>query len=327
LSRTIAGIPEKESAGFFFMFLALYLFLKAWKYKELRNSIILTILAGISTACLGLIWGGSIYVFITVAIASLIAFLLNKVHKKELIVYSLWMFFSYLPMLLFSTRFSIRGLLTSPNTGLAFVVFFIFLIHFILWNTPISKKELFKKINLSNKTISLIIAIILGLILVIFILGPSFIIDTIKNLNHMLINPITGRWGQTVAENRQPYFTEWEASFGPFIKTVPILFWLFFIGSVILFKNMLNKIKNKEAWILTGLYALVFFGLVFSRYAPHPHIFDGENFISKLFYFGSALLLITFFLSSVVFGYFPPYPSSNTIVVVVLFLIFIVNQA
>jgi len=296
LSRTIAGIPEKESAGFFFMFLALYLFLRAWKSENLKNSIILGVLAGIATAALGLIWGGVIYVFITIAIASLVAFLLNQVHKKELIVYSLWIIFSYLLMLLFSTRFSIIGLITSPNTGLPFIVFFIFFIHFILWNTPVSKKELFKKFNLSNKTISLIIAFILGIILVIFILGPSFIIDTIKNLNRMLINPITGRWGQTVAENRQPYFTEWGASFGPFIKNIPVLFWLFFIGSVVLFKNMLNKIKNKEAWILTGLYVLFFLGLVFSRYAPHPYILDGENFISKLFYFGSALLLIAFFI-------------------------------
>lgn len=296
LSRTIAGIPEKESAGFFFMFLALYLFLRAWKSENLRNNIIFAILAGIATACLGLIWGGVIYVLITIGIASLIAFLLNMVHKKELITYFLWVVFSYGLMLLFSTRFSLKGLITSLTYGLPFVVFFIFFIHFILWNTPISKKELFKKINLSNKTISLIIAMILGIILVVFILGPSFIIDTIKYFNHLIISPITGRWGQTVAENRQPYFTEWGSSFGPFIKNIPVLFWLFFIGSVVLFKNMLNKIKNKEAWILTGLYIFFFFGLVFSRYAPHPYILDGEGFISKLFYFGSALLLIGFFI-------------------------------
>jgi len=36
---------------------------------------------------------------------------------------------------------------------------------------------------------------------------------------------------------------------------------------------------------------LFFFGLVFSRYGPHPAFFDGEDLISKTFYFGSALLL------------------------------------
>jgi len=296
LSRTIAGIPEKESAGFFFMFLSFYLFLKAWKSENLRNNIILGILAGVATACLGLIWGGVIYVFISISIASLVGFLLNKVHKKELITYFLWVIFSYAPMLLFSTRFSLRGLITSPTSGLPFVVFFIFLIHFILWGTPISKKELFKKIKLSNKTISLIIVFIIGIILMFLVLGPTGMLDILKYLNDLIISPITGRWGQTVAENRQPYFTEWGSNFGPFIKNIPVLFWLFLVGSVVLFKNMLNKIKSKEAWILTGLYVLFFFGLVFSRYAPHPAILDGEGFISKLFYFGSALLLIGFFI-------------------------------
>ena len=55
LPRTIAGIPEKESAAFFFMFLAFYLFLKAWKSRKLWPKLILAALAGISTAAMGLI--------------------------------------------------------------------------------------------------------------------------------------------------------------------------------------------------------------------------------------------------------------------------------
>jgi asparagine N-glycosylation enzyme membrane subunit Stt3 len=35
LSRTVAGIPEKESVAFFFMFLSFYLFLKAWKSERI----------------------------------------------------------------------------------------------------------------------------------------------------------------------------------------------------------------------------------------------------------------------------------------------------
>lgn len=48
LPRTIAGIPEKESAAFFFVFLSFYLFLKAWKSKKTRNVILLGMLSGIS---------------------------------------------------------------------------------------------------------------------------------------------------------------------------------------------------------------------------------------------------------------------------------------
>jgi len=91
LPRTVAGIPEKESAGFFFMFLAFYLFLKAWKSGKLKNAIIFGILAGVSTALMGLISGLVIYIFIPIAIAGLVAFILNKIHKKEFIVYGLWL--------------------------------------------------------------------------------------------------------------------------------------------------------------------------------------------------------------------------------------------
>jgi len=71
LSRTIAGIPEKESAGFFFMFLAFYLFLKGWKSKKIKNAVIFGVLAGISTGMMGLIWGGVTYIFIPIGLACL----------------------------------------------------------------------------------------------------------------------------------------------------------------------------------------------------------------------------------------------------------------
>ncbi len=295
LSRTVAGIPEKESAGFFFMFLTFFLFLKSWKSKNLKKAMIFGLLAGISTTCMGLIWGGVSYVYVTIAIASLLALILNKVHKKEFIVYSLWIVSSFILINLFSNRSTLKGMITSLDSGLAFSVFFIFLVHFILWNTKLKKAEIWEKIKIPKNIISLIIAIILGIILVLFFLGPSFMIEKLKALNQMFFKPVTGRWNITVAENRQPFFTEWAGSFGPFIKKIPVLFWLFFIGSVVLFKKMLDKIKKKDSWVLTGLYVLFFFGLVFSRYSSSS-LFNGENFISKVFYYGSALLMIGSFI-------------------------------
>ncbi len=295
LPRTIAGIPEKESAAFFFMFLAFYLFLKAWKSNTLKKAVIFGVLAGISTALMGLISGLVVYIFVTVAIASLIAFILNKAHKKEFIIYLLWLFFSFTLILLFSNRFSLKGLISSSDTGLAFLVFFIFLIHFIIWNTKLSQIKFFKETKIPKNLVSLSLGIILAIILVSVFFGPGFIIEKIKAINQAIFTPTTGRWNITVAENRQPYFTEWGASFGPFLKNIPILFWLFFIGSVVLFKKMLNKIKKKDSWILTGLYILFFFGLVFSRYSSSS-MFNGVNFISKAFYGISVLLFIGVFI-------------------------------
>ena len=75
LSRTIAGIPEKESAAFFFMFLSFYLFLKAWKSESIKTAVILGVLSGISTAAMSMIWGGVFYIYITIALASFFAFI------------------------------------------------------------------------------------------------------------------------------------------------------------------------------------------------------------------------------------------------------------
>lgn len=291
LSRTIAGIPEKESAGFFFMFLSFYLFVKAWKTENMKKSLIVASLSGVSTGLMALIWGGVSYLYVTIAIATFIAFILNKVKRKEFLIYTLWIFFAYLLSILFSERFSIIDLLNSLSSGLAFLVFFVLLTDRILWGTKLKNNRIFNKTKIPHNILALIIAIALLVILSVIFLGPGFIIEKITTINRIFFTPTIGRWNITVAENRQPYFTEWEGSFGPHVRGVALLFWLFFIGSVALFKKMLGGIKKKDALILTVIYVLFFFGLVFSRYSPSS-TFNGENTISKAVYYIAILLLI-----------------------------------
>lgn len=292
LSRTLAGIPEKESAAFFFMFLAFYFFLKAWKTEKIRNSAILGGLAGISTTLMGLISGLVTYIFVAIGVASFLAFILNKVSKKEAFAYGCWLGLSIFTLNFFSEKYNLSGFLTSTSNLISVFVLFVILIHILLWETKINKYfENYLK-NIPKTIISIIMAILIGIILVSIFFGINFIPDKISGLIDTFIKPLSGRWSSTVAENKQPYFIEWAGSFGPYLKNIPILFWLFFIGSIILFKDMLKPLLKKDKWILTGLYILFFFGLVFSRYAPHPALFDGEGFISRIFYFGSALLLI-----------------------------------
>jgi len=291
LSRTVAGIPEKESAAFFFMFLAFYLFLKAWKSEKNKTAYILGALAGISTGLMALISGLVVYIFIPIAFCCLVAFILNKVRKKEILTYSLWVLFSFGFMLIFSNRYTLQGMLTSLNSGLAFLVFFIFLVHSIIWGTKISKNKFFQNSKIPKTVLSLIISFILLILLSSIVFGPGFILEKVRAIHQNIFKPITGRWNTTVAENRQPFFTEWAGSFGPFIKNIPLMFWMFFIGSVILFKKTINKIKKKDSWVLTICYVLFLLGLIFSRYSASG-LFNGENFISKLVYYSTALLLI-----------------------------------
>jgi asparagine N-glycosylation enzyme membrane subunit Stt3 len=288
LPRTIAGIPEKESAAFFFMFLSLYFFLKSWKSSNFRDNAIFGVLAGIATAFMGLIWGGFTYIFISIAFASFIAFLLNKFKENQIVAYSSWILISTLIMVGFSARYELIQFITSTTTGFGFLVLGFLIFDKVLWKTSLSKK--LEKINLPKNLQTIIITILtLGILSMIFF-GPSFIIGKINSLHEMMFHPVTGRWNITVAENKQPYFLEWASSFGPEIKGIPLLFWFFFVGSVFLFKKMLENIKKKDAWILTLCYIFLFFGLVFSRYSSES-IFNGENFISKLFYYSSFLLI------------------------------------
>jgi len=289
LSRTVAGIPEKESVGFFFMFLAFYLFVKAWKSEKTKGAITFGVLAGISTALMGLTWGGVTYIYTTIALAVLAAILLNKVGKKETLVYVTWILVSLLITFSFTNRFRLKDYVTSLDTGLVVVALIILGVHFIIWRTKIKEKLKLDKINLPKSIISLLVSIVVMAVLVSIILGPSFILEKLNALNQMLIQPVYGRWSTTVAENKQPYLTEWIGNFGKFV------FWAFVIGSVLLFKKALKGIEKRRAYILTGFYVFFLFGLIFSRYAPHPALLDGEGFISKLLYYGSFLAFVCAF--------------------------------
>src|SRR3990167_7069736 len=68
LPRTIAGIPEKESVAFFFMFIAFYFYLEAFTSEKFRNRILFGVLAGIATGLMALVWGGVIYVFFSIGL-------------------------------------------------------------------------------------------------------------------------------------------------------------------------------------------------------------------------------------------------------------------
>jgi asparagine N-glycosylation enzyme membrane subunit Stt3 len=285
LSRTVAGIPEKESVGFFFMFLSFFLFIKAWKTEKTIPSCIIGLLAGISTALMGLTWGGVTYLYVTIGVSSLIFFILNKFDTKRIFVYGIWLIASLIVLMTLTNRFSLGNFVLGIDTGVSCFVLVALIFNLVLWDTKLKDYLKLENINVPKTVITLILLVVIGA-LISFIRSPTFILDKLHALIDTLITPVTGRWSTTVAENKQPYFTEWYNSFGK-----PI-FWLFFIGGVVLFKKMLNKLENNHSWTITGAYILFFFGLVFSRYSAHPALLDGENFISKFIYFGSALLLI-----------------------------------
>lgn len=295
LPRTVAGIPEKESAMFFFLFSALFLFLKAWKSTKIKTAVIFGILAGIFTAFLTLVSGLSTYFYWTIFLSGLIAFILNKFEKKEIIIYIVWWLSNRILLSTIPGKGSVGSFISASLLNSAtFFLLILLLVHLLLWKTKISENKFLKKINLPKTIVSLLILIFIILV-VSLLVDPSIISDKFKQINRMLFKPTVGRWNMTVAENKQPYFTEWVASIGPYLKSIPIIFWMFFIGSIVLFKNMIKELEKKQVLTLTGLYIFFLMGLMFSRYSSSS-LFNGENFISKAFFVLSATLLAGFFI-------------------------------
>jgi len=291
LSRTIAGIPEKESAVFFFLFMTFYLYLRAWRINELNKKIVFGFLSGVSIALGALISGLYIYGFITIALSTFVAFLIGSIKQKNQVTYIVWFLPAVFTILAFSERFTLLELLTSTTTGIGFLTLFVFLVDSIIWRTKISKNPLIKKLKFPKNIISVIIAMILGILFISIVFGPDFIIAKLKSLHQQLFKAITGRWNITVAENRQPHFTEWVGSFGPYVGKIAVMFWMFVAGSALLVWNALQNIRKKDALKITGYYLLFLFGLIFSRYSESS-VLNGENFLSKSFYYITAGLLV-----------------------------------
>jgi len=296
LPRTIAGIPEKESAAIFFMFLTFYFFLESFISEKTRNSIIFGTLAGISTAVMSLLWGGAGFVFMAITGAVGFTFILGKIDNKKLYAYGLWILISIALPIPFSSRFDFVGALISvTTTGSAIALFFIMLVDIYIVKKNIFRlKDKSEKLKIPSQLFSLIISSAILIILVIIILGPNYIIGEIKMMIEATVRPLGGtRLLLTVAENKQPYFIgEWKNEFGPLLFNVPIFFWLFFIGAVMMFNYLLKGVKKDERWILTSAYLIFLFCLIFSRYAPHPNPLDGEGNLSLLMYFGGVILFI-----------------------------------
>ena len=287
LFRTMSGVSDKEALGTMFMFMVFYFFIHSWEEKKLIKSIITAILAGISTALMGLTWGGVGFVFLIIAIFALVTLFLNKFDKNKLYTYSIWLLSSFIILNIYSpSRFDIGTLITSLTTSAALFVLLLIIINYLIFDKKIIKI----KTKLPETIVSFTITLIIGMIFLFIKQGPSFLASKISGIFITLTKPFaTSRWVITVAESHQPYLSDW---FGQFGKGY---IWLIIIGSIILFHTILEKISKKQTWKLTTIYTIFIFGLIFSRYSPSSAL-NGETAISNIFYIGSIILLVLILL-------------------------------
>jgi asparagine N-glycosylation enzyme membrane subunit Stt3 len=292
IPRTVAGIPEKESVGIPLMFFAFCFFIYAWDAKKTWTRITLSLLAGVSTALMALTWGGFIYIYAAIGIAVLIAFLLGKMDMQKAYIYSIWLASSIALLVSLTNRYTVSGLASSPTTGLSMLIFGIIVVDIIINKTKLRHYLDSPKLSkIPKPVISIVVTLLLGLILSTIVFGISFPLGVFNDIKGNLISPTVDRLGVTVAENKQPYFSEWADSFGPTIKGIPLSFWLFFFGSVFLFWKMTNHLPKKERIISTSSYLLFLVCIIFSRYSASSAM-NGTGALSIIVYLIGFIALI-----------------------------------
>ena len=307
LPRTIAGIPEKESAAFFFMFIGLFLFLKGWRSRKKYGKYVLIILSAFATFGIASIWGGNIYVFLTLSMALFVSYFFGKIDDDKLYLSVTWIISSFAFMLLIFSKYSLGTLITSIATGSTLAVVGMAVIHKIIYGTKIKHSKVLKRFDgVPPRVVSFVFALIVGGVAISLWAGPMFIPHTFAKIFDSLVKPATSRLIQTVAENRQPYFSEWSNSFGPSIGGFPVFFWLFFTGSVYLFWSVLKEFGKKERIMLVLGYLIFLVSIIFSRYSSN-YVLNGENFASLSLYFLGTL----FFAGTIGYYYFKYYKEGK----------------
>ena len=231
--------------------------------------------------------------YVIIGLTTLIAFVFGQVDGKRLVIYTVWLISQTILTVAPTLRYDfLRDIIPSPVTASAFFTLAVLLIHWALYNSKFgSKLNNIIPGKLPKTWNSIIISIVLAAIFASLAFGITFIPSRAADLFSSLVKPIGDRLGITVAENRQPYFSEWSNSFGPVIGGTPIYFWLFMIGSIYLVHKIMRHFHRKERMYAVGAYTLFLLAIVFSRYAQNS-ILNGINFASLVVYLGGGLIFL-----------------------------------
>ena len=293
LFRTMAGVSDKEALAMVFVYLIIYLFISAFMEKRFKRAIAYSITSGIFLGILWAIWGGVSFIVTTIGSLAIIMVLLDRMDKKNFTLYTVFLATTVLTLrIAFPIRADPQSLLTSANSGLLFFAFALTLTQYLLFHKDLLKIK--NKIKIPYFFVSGGLVIGLATLAIIAIYGPSFIWDRIAYVYVDLIEPFgRTRWALTVAESRQPYFTDLISQFS----------WRFllltFAGAVLLFFETVKKLGKKYSYKLTIAFAAFIIAFSMSRYSSSASIFNGTSNLSILVYIGSLIAFTIYILYTV----------------------------
>ncbi len=289
LFRTMAGVSDKEALAMVFFYAGLYFFIAFFSETKLWKGGLYSFIAGISVGAVWCIWGGIVFISVSIGLFMLILILLKKLSERNLWFYTIFLVttISFLAIF-FTVRASPVGILTAPISGILFLVLFLGHLHnYIYTKDIIGIKKYYEKIAIFPPLLTLVLILTLGIILILIFYGSSFITERIGNLYMDLIAPFSkNRWALTVAESHQPYFTDWVSQFS--MNYLVIVFF----GAVFLFYETF-KTLGKKAYYLAAAYAILLLAISLNRYSPSSTL-NGETTVSIIFYTGTILLFLIY---------------------------------
>ena len=303
LYRTMAGFSDHESIGMFAFFLVLLAYSLILKYLENENkhiikTIFYSLIVSVLTIFTMLSWGGAFsFLLMIIPLSFLLIWIIRFKKTNDLksmfhysMFYILWIIFTSLLGYLIGMNIAIR-FISSSSIICAFVFGFILLDYLLSY---LISKDYFRS-NLKLKESITKYRILWGTGLTIFIgililplIGKS-IITILIGIFGQLIKPFgTERIALTVAENAQPYLMDWMAQIGK------ILFWLSFLGMILIGFELGNKFSSKKGKIIFHIIWLILIScLLFSRLYPGS-VLDGSNSFSQIIYIGGILIFLIF---------------------------------
>ena len=128
-----------------FFFLTLNLFLCFILEKKFWKSFLYVLGAAFSGACLWLLWGGFVFVFLTIGAFILSLVFLERISLRQLLLYGLFFLIPLVVLKIFNpARYDFWGLVMTPAIGMMFFALVLGFVHYFLFIKDVFAKELAK---------------------------------------------------------------------------------------------------------------------------------------------------------------------------------------
>lgn len=289
LQRTMGGSSDHDALGMMFLFIAMYLFVAAWQSKTMKNTLWLGVGAGVATGLTGLTWGAWKFLALIFGLFVLLEYVFQKIERRHVYLYGSWLIVAILVMVSWVPLFPLSSLIKSVTTAIPIFILVVLIVDLMVYQYHLFGLDAKLKGKLPPAVVSILIAVALGVIGMVIMIGPTQLGTQLLEAKSLLLHPMgKDRWELTVAEQHQPYFIDALSSFGPKFIAVPAVYFLFLLGTVLAFYGMVKQNKSKVKLVLA--YVLFLFGILWSRYSPSS-VLNGTSPLSVILYFGSFVAL------------------------------------